>query len=57
LHDKLFIFVGQGANKITYKNELKAKPYKGYGVFNKYSIRPSTSKKKGGFVMLRHAKS
>jgi hypothetical protein len=56
LHDKPFVFVGQGPNKNTYKNALKANLYKAYGVLTKYSFRPTTSNKKYGFVMLRHAR-
>ena len=57
LHDKPFVFVGQGTHKNTYKNVLKAKLYKGYGALTEYSLRHAASNKKSGFVMLRHAKS
>ena len=57
LHDKPFVFVGQGTHKNTYKNVLKAKLYKAYNDLNKTSLRHATSNKKSGFVMLRHAKS
>lgn len=56
MHDKAFIFVGQGTDKSTYKNALNAKPYKAYGVLIRYAVRLTTSNKKGGFVMLRPAK-
>jgi len=52
----LLYFVGQGTHKNTYKNTLKAKPYKAYGVLTKYPFRLTTSNKKSGFVMLRHAR-
>ena len=57
LHDKPFVFVGQGTHKNPYKNVLKAKLYKAYNDLNKTSLRHATSNKKSGFVMLRHAKS
>ena len=56
MHDKPFVFVGQGTHKNTYKNVLKAKLYKAYGALTEYSVRHATSNKKCGFVMLRHAK-
>jgi len=56
LHDKAFIFVGQGTDKSTYKNALNAKPCKAYGVLIRYAVRLTTSNKKGGFVMLRPAR-
>ncbi|MBP8070833.1 MAG: hypothetical protein KAY41_01140 [Acinetobacter sp.] len=57
MHDRPFVFVGQGIDKSTYKNALEAKLYKAYGALNEYSVRHATSNKKSGFVMLRHAKS
>lgn len=52
----LIVFVGQGTHKNDHKNTLKANLYKAYSIFNKYSLCPTTSNKKSGFVMLRHAR-
>ncbi|HFF8233675.1 hypothetical protein V6373_04140 [Acinetobacter baumannii] len=56
MHDRPFVVFGQGTNKSTYKNALNAKQYKAYAVLSRYAVRQTTSNKKGGFVMLRHAK-
>lgn len=53
----LILFVGQGTQKNNHKNMLKAKLYKAYSIFNKYSFCLTTSNKKNGFVMLRHART
>jgi hypothetical protein len=56
LQDKSFIFVGQGTDRSTYKNTLKPKPYKAYGVLLRYAVCHATSNKKYGFVLLRPAR-
>ena len=52
----LILFVGQGTHKNDHKNMLKAKLYKAYIIFHKYSFCHATSNNKSGFVMLRQAR-
>lgn len=49
-----FVFVGQGTDKNTYKNVIKAKLYKAYGDLIEYSFRSATPNKIGLVLGGRH---